>query len=45
MWVWIVFAIVLGVIAFGFWWSNRWLTPSGRERVAEEEKKRGGWVV
>ena len=45
VWVWLMFAIVLGAIALGFWWSNRWLTPSDRERLAEESKKRGGWVV
>jgi len=45
VWVWIMFAFVLGAIALGFWWSDGWLTPSDRKRLAEESKNGGGWVA
>jgi hypothetical protein len=41
-WVWILLAVVFGVIVLGSWWSVRWSTPEDRESLAEESKNSGG---
>lgn len=41
-WVWILLAIVFGMIGIGFWWSGRGLTTEDRERRDQELKNSGG---